>query len=297
MDWPDFRTWALDQRIWTLSAADNLKQAQALIDDGDDLRIGEAKHILEKLFERNPNFDPAYIEVARIAMKADWGPEGLHQVEDLLATALQIRPGNTDAKILLAYVYAHQRRFAKAEALSKAVAATGTSNLWLWSNWGEMLEMEHRPDQAIAKYRRAIGHPVTRDRNDRARNFAYEQLLGILKAREDFDAMEALYKQRIAEFGWGSCYSADYTGFLLRLGAAGRLLGLGAAAETLVGEPGIPAAFIPVIDGDVAAVRLMRAHGVTYAKLRYRGVTALGIAKQQGNEAMLSALGSGGTAL
>jgi hypothetical protein len=26
--------------------------------------------------------------------------------------------------------------------------------------------------------------------------------------------MEALYKQRIAQYGWGSCYSAEYTRFL-----------------------------------------------------------------------------------
>lgn len=402
IDWPDYETWALDERIATRSPEENLKQAQLLIDSEDGLRIRDAKQILEKMLERNAKFAPAYVELARIAMKTNWGPEGVRQGEDLLATALQIRPDNTDAKILLAYVYAHQGRFAKAEALSKAVAATGTTNLWLWSNWGEMLEMEHRPDQAIVKYRQAIAHPVTHDRNDRARDFSYERLIALLRERKDFDGVETLYKQRIAEFGWGSCYSADYTRFLLQvrgnvdeainsarralnqncddapsrellglaeyakwadskgslrtealnqariylpMGAralyllassegtaaaarqlvatgepidqkdndnldalayalqnrdvdsAKRLLGLGARAKTPVGESGIPVAFLPVLDGDVPAVRLMRKHGVDYSKLRYRGATALDFAKQQGNEAMLSALEGGGTAL
>jgi len=42
-------------------------------------------------------------------------------------------------------------------------------------------------------------------------------LLSLLKDRKDLDGMEALYKQRIAEFGPGSCYSADYIRFLLQV--------------------------------------------------------------------------------
>ncbi len=214
--------------------------------------------------------------------------------------------------------------------------------------------------------------------------------------------MEALYKQRIAEFGWGSCNSADYTSFLLRVrgnvdgaidsarralnqncddtssrellglaeyakwasskgsqrtaalnqariylpmsaralyllamsertaaaarqlvatgeaidekdndnldalayalqnrdvDAVGRLLALGAGVETRVGGPDIPVAFLPVLDGDLAGVRLMRKHGVDYSKLKYRGRTGLDLAKQLGSEAMVSALGGGNTAL
>jgi tetratricopeptide repeat protein len=402
IDWPDFQTWTLNQSIATHSPEENLKQAQMMIDSEDGLQTSRARYILEKLLEQNPKFDPAYIELARIAMKTNWGPEGLHQAEDLLATALQIRPDNTDTKILLGYVYAHQGHFTKADALFKQVEAAGTTNLWLWTNWGEMLEIEHQPDQAVVKYRQDIAHPMTHDRNDRARDFAYGKLLGLLRNRKDFDGMEALYKQRLADFGWGSCYSADYTRFLLQIRgnidgaidsarralnqscddspsrellglaeyakwaesrepartqalnqariflpmsaralyllaasertataarqvvAAGepidqkdndnfdalayalqsrdfdavrRLMALGARAETPIGPPGIPVAFVPVLDGDVADVRMMRKLGVRYSTLRYRGVTALDIAKRQGNEAMVSALGGGNTTL
>jgi ankyrin repeat protein len=81
------------------------------------------------------------------------------------------------------------------------------------------------------------------------------------------------------------------------LDAVRRLVALGAGKETPVGEPDIPVALLPVLDGDVAGVRLMRELGVHYSRLRYRGATALDFAKQQGNEAMLSALGGGNTAL
>jgi Flp pilus assembly protein TadD len=402
VDWPDFQTWSVNQQIAARSPQDNLKQAQALIDSGGDYRIGVAKMTLEKLLEQNPNFDPAYVELARITLRTNWGPEGLHQAEELLATALQLRPDSTDAKVLLGYVYAHQRHFTKAEALFKEAAAANTSNLWLWANWGEMLELEHQPDPAMAKYRQILSHPMTHDRNDRARAFAYEQLLGLLRQRGNFNAMETLYKQRIAEFGWGSCYSADYTRFLLQvrgnidgaidsaqralnqncndapsrellglaeyakwagskglprtealnqariflpidaralyllaasdrtdtaarelatagepidqkdnynldalayaledkdLDAVRRLLALGARAATPVGDQGIPVALVPVLNGDIAGARLLRRLGVPYSKLRYRGVTALDFAKQQGNQAMIAALGGGATVL
>jgi hypothetical protein len=398
IDWPRYDTWALNERIATRSPQENLEQAQKLIDSEDGLQIRDAKLILEKLLERNPEFAPAYTELARVALKTNWGPEGFRQANDYLATALQIRPDDEDARILLADVYANQRHFAKAEVLFKQLAASKPSNLWLWSNWGDMLEMEHQTDQAITKYHQAIAYPMTHDRNDRARDYAYGRLLAILRNRKDFDAMEVLYKQRIGEFGWGSCYSADYTRFLLQdlgnidgaidsarralnqncddtpsrellglaeyakwadskgseraealnqarvflpmsaralyllaasertaaaarelvaagepvdqkdnddldalayalqnrdLDAVRRLLALGARADTPIGGPGVPVAFLPVLDGDVASIRLMRRLGVQYSKLRFHGATALDIAKQQGNQALLSALGGG----
>jgi tetratricopeptide (TPR) repeat protein len=402
IDWPDLDTYARDQRLAGRSPADNLKQVQALIDTGDDPQIAEAKLMLEQLLERNPKLDSAYVELARIALKTNWGPEGRHQAEELLGTALQLRPDNIDAKILLGSVYAHQQRFAKAEALFQEAAATDPDDLWLRADRADMLAMRHQADRAIAEYRKVIAHPVTHDRSDRARAFAYAGLLALLEDRKDFDGMEALYRQRIADYGWGSCYSADYTRFLLQyrgnidgaidsarralnqncddapsrqllglaeyakwadskglrraealdqarvflpmsatalyqlatfertapaarqLVAAGesidqkdddnfdalayalqnqdydavrRLWALGARADTPVGAVGVPVALLPVLSGDAAGVRVMRKLGVNYSELRYRGATALEIAKQQGNQAVLAALGSGQTAL
>jgi tetratricopeptide (TPR) repeat protein len=402
IDWPDLRTYARNQRLATRSPEDNLKQAQALIDTGENAQIGEAKLMLEQLLEQNPNLAPAYVELARITLDTTAGPEGLHQAEELIGTALQMSPDNADAKILLANIYSHQGHFAKAEALFKEAAATHSSNRWLWENWGELLQMEHQTEKAAVMYRKVIALPMTHDRNDRARLAAYEQLLALLQGRKDFDGMEALYKQRIAEYGWGSCYSAGYTRFLLQtrgnidgaidsarralhqncddtpsrellglaeyakwadskgpprieaisqariflpmsaralyllatsartapaerqLVAAGepidqkdndnfdalayalqdrdfdavrRLVALGARPETLIGLAAVPVALMPVFSGDAAGVRVLRGLGVNYSKVRYRGATALDIAKQQGNEGMLSALGGDNTTL
>ena len=215
IDWPDFQTWMRNQLIANTSTEDNFNRAVGLIDTEGEPQLIEARAILERLVGENPKFDAGYVELARVAMKLHGAPEGLHQAETLLMSALQIRPENVNAKIILGYVYTHEKHFAKAEELFTEAAGTNTNNLWLWSNWGELLTMEGKTDQAILKYRQAISHPMTHDTYDRARAEAYEQLLELLKSQKNPDAMEALYKQRVAEFGPGSCYTADYARFLL----------------------------------------------------------------------------------
>ena len=66
---------------------------------------------------------------------------------------------------------------------------------------------------------------------------------------------------------------------------------IGAQADTSVGQAGVPVALLPVLNADIEGVRLMRQNEVSYSKLRYRGATALEIAKGLGNPALLDALG------
>ena len=125
INWPTFQTWIQQQQMVQSSPESNLNRAVQLIDSESAPQLSEAKAILEQLIAQNAQFDAAYVELARIAMKSNWGPEGLHQAEALLSSALQIKPANVNAKILLGYVYSHQNRFTKAEALfSEAAIST-----------------------------------------------------------------------------------------------------------------------------------------------------------------------------
>jgi tetratricopeptide (TPR) repeat protein len=402
IDWPDFQTWIRNQQVAKASPEENFNRAVALIDSEEEPQLNEARSILERLISENSRFDAGYVELARVQMKLHGAPEGLHQAETLLSSALQIKPDSVNAKILLGYVYAHERHFARAEALFIQAAMTNTTNLWLWSNWGELLLMEGKTDEAILKYREAIAHPMTHDTYDRARATAYTQLLDLLKDRRDPDGMEVLYKQRVAEFGPGSCYTADYARFLLDvrgntqaaidlatgalhqncddaesreilglaqyvkwaattgqigteslnqariflpagpkplyllatsdrttpaakkliasgeaidqqdnekltalayalqnqdLAAAKRLLKLGAQPDAPIGAAGLPVALLPVLSANANAVRMLRQNGVNYAKITFRGATAIEIAKQIGNPALIDALGGKQTEL
>jgi Tfp pilus assembly protein PilF len=392
IDWPDSQTWFFNQQFAQKTTDELLKEAVAQIDDGDEGSLTQARRTLEKLISQDPNFDAGYIELARIAMKSNWGPEGLHQAETLLQSALQIRPDSVNAKILLGYVYAHQKRYKLAENIFKDAANSDTKNLWLWANWGEVLVMQGKIDQGIEKYREATSRPRTNDTYDRARLDAYWRLIALLDERNELDEAEFLYKQRAEEF---RCGYSGYARFVLQrrgdpaqaialarkavdahcagpearevlglahyaawaaapaeqraellnqarvflpVGArslyllassertvvaarklidtgesidqydndrfnalayavqsrnysiATRLIRLGARPQAPIGPAQMPVALLPVTEGDLDGIRLMKKSGVDYSKLQYQGKSVLELVRQTGDRKLIDAL-------
>lgn len=216
IDWPDSNTWARERSLATKTPQELLKVAIELIDAGDRDGLDEARVLLERLARDDPRNEQIYIEMARVAMKTNWSPEGLRQAENLLTSAMQVRPDSVNGKIVLGYVYTHQGKLAQAQELFEEASLAASKNLWLWASWGELLVKQGKVDAAIMKYRRAIEGPRTYDTYDRARLDAYWNLIVLQEGRKDFDAVESLHRQRTSEFGAQTCYGADYAKFLLR---------------------------------------------------------------------------------
>jgi tetratricopeptide (TPR) repeat protein len=397
--WPDILSEKWQSEYASKGPDALLARAVELIDRdhavGDDSDYREAGAILNLLVSQDSRYVPAYIELARVAMRTNWGPEGLHQAETLLDSALQLQPASVNAKILQGYVYAHQGRYQPAEKLLREAAVDPPGNMWLWSNWGELLAMQGKVDEAIVKYREALAVPRSTAANDRARADAYAHLLGLLEARNDVAAQELLQKRRALEFGPGSCYSIDYARFLMQQrgdfasglaqareavdgrcmrpdarntlglayyaawsgekeparanllnqarvflpagplplymlarsertmaaarqliesgeavdlrdnqkftalahalqyrdhGAAQRLIQLGARTDALVGPGDMPIALLPVMQGDVLGVKLMRKAGVDYGRLRYNDARVIDEVRRSGNRQLLEAM-------
>lgn len=212
--WPTAERW-LEERMYLTRTPDQLlEDVIPTIDRG--IGIENAKPVVERIIADNPTFAPAYLELARISMKSNWSQEGLHQAEEQIGSALRIAPDDANARILLGYVYVHQKRHAEAEKLFKEAAGTSTGNLWLWANWGELLVAQGRIDQGIEKYKEAIKRPRSKPTYDRARLDAYEKLLVLLEKKGDAPGMESLLKQRVAEFGEEGCYNAELGRFILQ---------------------------------------------------------------------------------
>ena len=76
-----------------------------------------------------------------------------------------------------------------------------------------------------------------------------------------------------------------------KLEAAQRLMQLGANPLTPVGAESMPVALLPVTEGKVEAIRVLRRAGVDYSKIRFRNATAFDFARQLGDEELLKALG------
>jgi tetratricopeptide (TPR) repeat protein len=207
---------SVDQVIrWPTQEEKDFDTAYAMIDSGHREALREARSVLERLISKNPKFEAGYVELARIAMRTSRGGEGLHQAEILLDSALTLQPDSANAKILLGYVYTHQGRLDEAQALFTEAAGSNPPNVWLWVNWGELLETRGDAEQAIGKYRDALAKPSASLKNFRPRESAYLRLLQLLRDRDDADGMETLFEERIREFGSTSCYSTDYARFKL----------------------------------------------------------------------------------
>lgn len=213
--WPDQKVMVVDAAVESGKPQMIVDEAVQLIDSEDRSQIAHARTLLQLLIERNPRVETAYLELARVAMKLNWGPAGLADAERLIKSALQIRPDSADAKILLGYVRTHQRRYAEAEALFTDAARSNPPNLWLWSNWGELLAREGKADAAIEKYREAIKQPPVHASYDRARIDAYFYLIDTLEARGDLDGAEALHTKRTKEYPEAGCYTISYAKFLV----------------------------------------------------------------------------------
>ena len=120
----------------TASKVESLYQeAYSLIDLGGSQRRKQARKKLEELIELDPNFEKAYLELARIEMKSRW-PKGLHKAEKQILIAKSINPTSADVNILLGYVYTNLNKFEEAENLYAEAESNGTDNLWLHANRG-----------------------------------------------------------------------------------------------------------------------------------------------------------------
>lgn len=215
IDWPDRSDWMQDRDMASRPPEDSLKLAVTLIDEREPAGLVRAKQLLERLVARDASMVPAYIELARVAMKTRWGPEGLQQAERLLETALKLQPDSVNAKVLLGYVYVNQDHLAKGEALYNEVAPLNPPNLWLWTNWGELHERKGQVTAAIKAYRQALSHPTTGDTYDYARMHAYRRLIPLLTQTRDLDGAEALYRQRSSEYPGKECTAIQHALFLL----------------------------------------------------------------------------------
>jgi Tfp pilus assembly protein PilF len=111
-------------------------------------------------------------------------------------------------------VYANQGRTKQAQSMFETASRSGTKNLWLWTNWGELLLAQGQEGRAIERFRQAIQSPRGEAANDRARMQAYAQLISIYGRRGDDDSLDALYRRRHSDYPDSTCAGLAYARFL-----------------------------------------------------------------------------------
>ncbi|MES2070083.1 MAG: ankyrin repeat domain-containing protein [Pseudomonadota bacterium] len=205
-----------------------LQDAIAIIDDSDRLgqqELDVAKRNLDTIILDDPNNAQAYLELARIAMKADNAQtengrySGLDEAQRLIKVALKVNPGHANSYILLGYVLAVKNQTEEAIAAFKKAQQIGTQNMWLYNNWALALKNANRIDEAIKKYQEGVALTPMPDMpelrsNNRAIPQIFNGLMRLLAQRHDLKAMDALYQKRIAVLN-ESCQKTRYGEFKL----------------------------------------------------------------------------------
>ena len=239
INWPDHATALILNDLRTKTPEDFLATAIELIDKGQAPGVAQARQRIDHLLQKHPQLHSAYLELARVAMKTNWGPEGLRQAETYIDAARKLAPDDPNVWILQGYVYAYQGRYKEAEPLFIAASKTATSNLWLWTNWGELSLLQGKVPQATDRFRKAVDAPPPGNTYDQARKHAYWQLFKILDKKSQLDLAESLYEKRYADYNSVACYGAELAQFMLmKRGNAARAAELaGQAALATCEEP------------------------------------------------------------
>lgn len=215
ISWLDMETSRLHDELRTKSTDDFLSAIYALIDTGDNPSLSAARKRLQLFLEKHPQSAQAYLELARVAMKTNWGPEGLRQAETYIDTARKLAADDPNVWILQGYVYTYQGRYKEAEPLFAAASKTDSPNLWLWTNWGELYLLQGKVSQAIDMFRKAVNTPPPGNTYDRARKHAYWQLFRILDQKSQLDLAGSLYEKRYKDYNSDACYGAEFARFML----------------------------------------------------------------------------------
>jgi tetratricopeptide (TPR) repeat protein len=196
---------------------EKLKIATALLDGCDSNGFREARTMAENLIRLNPANVGAYVQLARAVMKTNWNEEGLKQAEHLLNVAIKLSPTDGNTLILLGYVYTNQNRLQEAERLFKAANVGEPKNLWLWTNWGDLLVAKGEMDKAKTMYRKAVQHGRGNASCDMARVDAFRKLIALLEPSGDSDELFGLYEHRFHQYGIGQCYGTSFASYLTRV--------------------------------------------------------------------------------
>jgi len=190
------------------------KESVELIDlSENNITLNNAKFYLERALLKDPSYINAYPELARVAMKTNWGPEGLKQAETYLNMGLAHKPDHANSHVLLGYVYAYQKKFSDARQEFETAANIGTENLWLWANWGELYKMQGDSEKAIEMYQKAVAGTRPFNTYDRARLDAYRNLFVLLGKKDQIAQAEQLYVKRADEFANIPCLRSEYAAF------------------------------------------------------------------------------------
>jgi Tfp pilus assembly protein PilF len=200
--------------------ADQMAQTVELLDAyrGDSATLSAARTTLEEIIKSDPQYVPAYREMARYFIMSghisylNFQPGSLEAAEKCLKIALDIDPRYAEAYVPEGHLYRLMKRSGDAKAALTAADQLGASDPWLQNNWADILIDEGRFDEAAQRYRRVIDSGTS---NKKAMISAFEGLTSYYTRTGRPDEVDSLYKKQIAYEPDRAWTYGNYAQFLL----------------------------------------------------------------------------------
>ncbi len=207
---------------WTETEPDrnDYLRAKTLLNNyrGNSNNLIAAREILFGILERNQHYPPAYRELARYYIMSghisyqNFQVGSLENAEAVLRQAIDIDPDYADAYVLFGHLYRlmDRRKDAK-EALVKA-EKLGTDLPWLHLNWADLLVEGGQYKEAVERYESVLKGGT---KNKKAIHVAFEGLIDIYTATQQFDKADRIYRKNIEADPTNAWSYGNYAEFLL----------------------------------------------------------------------------------
>lgn len=197
---------------------------------GDNASLEKARAELAAVLKANPEYAPAYKEIARYFIMIGHISNGkfqsgaLEAADKAITKAIELDPRYAEAFVLRGHLYRLMNRHQNAISALEMAEKLGTSDPWLNNNWADLLIDEGKYNEAAKRYQKVIN---SKTRNKKAMASAFEGLNRYYTALGQWNQVDAMYRKQIAfepnsAWGYGNyaqfllCKRDDYDNSILR---------------------------------------------------------------------------------
>ena len=187
--------------------------------NGDTALLEETTVLLNNVLQTDPNFAPAYVQVARLYSKLGQQPgnkiseEALIAMEKYLLIALEKEPDYGYAYAMMGFTKMKANKLDEAQEYYLKAEKTGTKYPYLKSQNAELLLKKGMPEESLKLA--SEGYYEYLNQPDIAAGYATIAINATFKIRDSADQQEFWQKKRIEAQPDVAWYLGDYSRFLL----------------------------------------------------------------------------------
>lgn len=188
---------------------------------GDGRKLDEARKIFMGLIEKNREYAPAYVGLARVERAAGYrsgwtyDPEALNRAWKLVHHALKVDPQLFDAHVTAAQISIDRRDMDLARSSADQAEELRPGDVRVKLLRAAIAQRDRQPDEMVRIARDVIA--TSQDGEDRT--YAYELLIGYHRMHSEMDAVDAAYKEQLKLQPESAWIHGNYAEFLLSRGS------------------------------------------------------------------------------